>query len=187
MESDQNIIDAILTKRATQSFRLLVEKYQSSVFTICYRIIKNREVAEEVAQDVFVKSFRNLNNLKEKGKFRSWLMRIAYTMSIDHVRLKGQPILEDIEASQPSMRELMTPFTQLEVSEKRHILTSAVNKLDKEQSLVITLFYLEDLPINEIVEMTGLSKSNVKVLLYRGRKNLREIISPPIKNELLND
>ena len=185
MELDQEIVDVIIDKGSTKSFRLLVEKYQSSIFTICFRIVKNREESEEIAQDVFIKCFRNLKNLKDRSKFRSWLMRIAYTMSIDRVRLKRVPLDEIIDVTHESLIDTITPFTKIEAEERRQLLSHYINKLEKEQSAVITLFYLEDLPISDIAEITGLSKSNIKVLLFRGRKNLRKIISSPTKNEIL--
>ena len=185
MKADQDIIGDILSSGSPDSYGQLVNKYQKSVFTICFRILKNREDAEEVSQDVFIKSFKNLNNLQDQSKFKSWMMRIAYTLSIDRVRLKR---LKSEELDETKKQEVIaegTPYSLLESAERRDLLRSAIHRLDKDQSIVVSLFYIEDLAIKEIMQITGFSKSNVKVLLFRGRSMLKQLIDDQLKKEIL--
>ena len=76
-----------------QAFSYLVDKYKDMVFTLAFRILKNRENAEEVAQDSFVKVYQNLKKFKSKSKFSTWLYRIVYNTAISRVRVKQNPTM----------------------------------------------------------------------------------------------
>jgi len=89
MTQDQLLIKEIINSNSPRAYRFLVEKYENKVFTVCMRILRNREEAEEAAQDVFVKGFKILNTLKDHTKFPNWILKIAYTISIDRGRLKS--------------------------------------------------------------------------------------------------
>ena len=97
MTKDEVYIRDIMDRRSAEAYRALVEIYQNKVFTLCLKIVKNREEAEEVAQDVFITCFSKLNELQDKKKFPNWLMKIAYSKAIDHVR-KKRMVKSDIDA-----------------------------------------------------------------------------------------
>ena len=183
VRSDEDIIDEIVRNGSVKSFGILVKRYESAVFTLCFKIIKSREEAEEAAQDVFVKCYKNINRLKEKSKLKSWLLRIAYSTSIDRVRLKKIRLEELDESYTDNHFESSTPFLELASQDRRKWLSHFVNCLDKDQAAVMSLFYLDDLRIKEISEVTGLKNAHVKVLLFRGRKNLKELITEHWKKE----
>ncbi len=184
MIDDQDIITKIIKNRDSDSYAQLIRKYQSSVFTFCLRILKNREEAEEVAQDVFIKCFKELNKLKDYAKFKGWVMRIAYTTSIDRKRIKQMNKTSIDSSHEELLIEHYSPYDATNIVNRKEILKFCIDKLDKDQGIIINLYYLEDLSINEISEITGMTNSNIKVKLFRARNNLRSIISPTLKREL---
>ena len=75
MTEDEVYINEIINSQSIRAYNSLVEKYENRVFSLCFKIIKNREIAEEVAQDVFVVGFKKISELNDKNKFPNWLMK----------------------------------------------------------------------------------------------------------------
>lgn len=184
MTQDQLLIKEILDLNSTSAYTALVEKYENKVFTVCMKVLRNREEAEEVAQDVFVKGFKKLNTLKDFTKFPNWIMKIAYTMSIDRSRLKSIKKTDISQINEAQFKQTETPFELATLENRKEILTRVINKLDTQEAVVITLYYIQDQSIKEISKITGMSISNVKVKLYRARKSIRLMISSEFKHEI---
>ena len=143
MYADAEYIQQILEQGSQRAYLALVERYQSRVFTLCLRIIKNREVAEEVAQDVFVKGFKELAQLKDWNKFPNWLLRIAYSKAIDRVRKKRIVKTEINEVVKQFPVESDTPLTAIIKKDRSQLMRQAIDRLASEEATVITLYYLE--------------------------------------------
>jgi RNA polymerase sigma factor (sigma-70 family) len=168
------------------AYRHLVDKYKNMAFTIAFRILKNREEAEETAMDGFLKAFSSLNNFKHDANFSTWLYRIVYNSSISKVRLKRQEVVsfdddsfEDIE-----IHESEIAFNMLESEDRKKYIDLALSKLTEEENILITLYYWEGNSVEDISKITDLSKSNIKVILHRSRKNLLAELQKLLKNEL---
>ncbi len=174
--------DFILIKKAkegdSKAFRNIVENHKSRVFTIAFRIVKNKEEAEEIAQDAFLNVFNSISNFKGDSQFSTWLYKITYNLSISHLRKKKRDIvnIDEILISDFEIFETYHDFSLLEKEEQKSALEAAINKLSEEEATIITLYYLQEISIEEISEITGNSKSNVKVILFRSRKKLFSII-----------
>ena len=184
MIKDEEYINEIIENQSWKSYRALVERYQNRVFTLCYKIIKNREEAEELAQDIFVQGFSKLKDLKDKNKFPNWIMKIAYSRAIDSVRKKRILTTEISGVKEALLKTEETPIKKSIDSNRKEILKMAINRLEKVEAVVVTLYYIEDLPIKDIAEITGLSLSNIKVKLFRARASLKTIISDIVKTDL---
>jgi RNA polymerase sigma factor (sigma-70 family) len=167
----------------TNAFAHLVEKYQHMVFTLCYRIVKVREEAEEVAQDVFVKAFSNLRNFKGESKFSTWLYRIAYYGSLDAVRRSGRTVNSEHldQVNEGNLGPVQNGLEYLEEQERRQVITEALSRLNEDERTIMTLFYFEELPIREISKIMRQSNENVKVKLHRSRKKLHGLLSPVVE------
>ncbi len=174
---DEEYIKDIIVNDSWQSYQKLVDKYQGRVFTLCFRILRNREEAEEVAQDVFVKGFHQLKKLKNPSKFAGWLLRIAYTVAIDRTRKKRIHTSELGGVPEHYVEEKHTPLVKAMRASRSELLKKAIDTLDPKEAAVITLYYLEDLPVKEIAEVTKMSIANVKVTLFRARKELKNSIT----------
>ena len=185
---DNYYIDKIL-KGNSNAYAPLINKHKDLVFTIAVRIVKNKEDAEELAQDVFIKAFEVLNTFKKESKFSTWLYRIAFNMAVSKIRKKkletsnlGSEIIENF-----SIDEIVPDLQELSDEEQKNCVEKALKSLPYEENIIITLFYYDDKSIEEISEITNLSASNVKVKLHRIRKKLYSIIQKVIIKEYDND
>ena len=164
-------------------YAFLVEKYKHMVFTLTIRIVKNREEAEEVSQDVFVKAYKNLINFKGDSKFSTWIYKIAYYASLDVLkRNKRQISSENIDAIK--LRDLGNTDDSLKFlydGERKQIINDALLKLSEDERVIITLYYFEELPIKEISKVVDLSEDNIKIKLFRSRKKLAKLLKNVIE------
>ena len=168
-----------LKKGNSEAFKYLVERHKNMVFTIVSRIVRNKEDAEELAQDVFIKAYQSISKFKGKSKFSTWLYRIAYNISISHTRKKKYNTTEIDEnlMSDQEIFETYNEFVNYEESEKKEILNEALKNLNKDEELLITLYYLEELSIKEICTITNLTQSNIKIKLFRARNKLFTVLN----------
>ena len=185
---DNYYIDRIL-KGDANAYASLVNKHKNLVFTIAVKILKNREDAEELAQDVFIKAFEVLNTFKKESKFSTWLYRIAFNMAVSKTRKKKLPTvnLETEIIENFSIDDIVPDMQELSNEEQKNCIEKALNVLPYEENIIITLFYYDDKSIEEISEITSLTVSNVKVKLHRIRKKLYSIIHQIIIKEFNNN
>ena len=170
------------------SYAILVEKHKSLAFTLALRISKNREDAEEIAQDAFLKAYNSLDTFKQESKFSTWLFKIVYNTALSRFRKK--------QLDSMSMEETLVSETYQEVDddslkvlhhkERKKIISEALTKLKDDESVVMTLFYLSENSTKEIEEITGFTKSNIKILLHRGRKKLLVELKKILKQEIVD-
>lgn len=185
---DNYYIDKIL-KGDKNAYASLINKHKNLVFTIAVKILKNREDAEELAQDVFIKAFEVLSTFKKESKFSTWLYRIAFNMAISKTRKKKLETynLETEIIENFSIDEIVPDLQELTDEEQKNCIEKALNSLSYEENIIITLFYYDDKSIEEISEITNLSASNVKVKLHRIRKKLYSIIQQLVVKEFNNE
>lgn len=158
----------------TSAYSALVDRHKQMVFTIVVKVLRNREDAEEVAQDVFVKAFEALSTFKAKAKFSTWLYRIAYNSAISRSRKKKPEFtaIDEEMIDNYTIDTVSRSVNELSKNEQIAALNSLMEKLPEEENLLLTLFYKKEKSIDEISEITGYSASNVKVKLYRIRKRM---------------
>jgi RNA polymerase sigma-70 factor (ECF subfamily) len=174
--SDTEIISRVL--RGEQSvFSQLVERYQNYVFTLVLRFVENREDAEEVAQDVFVKTYRSLADFRGESKFSTWLFTIARTTCISFLRKRKPDTLSlDNERTglQAENRESGFRANLIEQKSRHAMLNEAIGMLGPDDSQVLTLFYKGEQTLEEIGRIMGMESNTVKVKLHRARQRLKE-------------
>ena len=142
----------------------------------------NTEDAEEIAQDSFVKAYKNIKQFKGKSKFSTWLYQITYFTAINVLRKKN-PEVDDIYTDSENEVSYSVP-DQLEHEDKQKLINNALQFLNPKERAVINLFYLQELDMLEVAEITKMSLSNVKVSVHRSRKKLYMIMNKLLKNEL---
>lgn len=172
-QNDNFYIENVL-KGDSSAYANLVNKHKDMVFTIVHRIVRNREDAEEIAQDVFLKVFQSLNSFKYKSKFSTWLYRIAYNTAISKTRKKylETSLIDNEIIDNFTIDEITQNINELNKEEQKKYIQSAIKELPENENVIITLFYQNENSVEEISEITGLSKSNVKVKLHRIRIKL---------------
>lgn len=168
---DTYIIERIL-EGETDLFVHIVRQYERMIFTIVNRILQNESTSEDVVQDIFIKVYQQLDKYKKSAKFSTWLYRVAYNETISYIRKNKKTIgLNTIDYSlcgDDIEDELPNCDMEALINELHNIL----GKMPHEDAFIITLFYLKEIPIAEIADITGLSLSNIKVKLHRIRKFL---------------
>lgn len=177
-QEDTFYIDRILNGEVA-AYASLVEKHKELVFSIALKILNNREDAEEVAQDAFVKAYQSLKTFERKSKFSTWLYRIVYNAAVSRTRKKKMEFVAMNESliENYTGEEITGRVDRMDENDQRVLMDKALKRLPEEDHLLVTLFYHSDHSVDEISFITGLSSSNVKVRLHRIRKRLYEEIS----------
>lgn len=159
-------------KGDTASFRFLVDKYQDMAFTIAFKILKNSGDAEDAAQEGFVKAYQQIHRFEGRSKFSTWLYTVMYRSAIDKTHQKRFLKMEALD--QGRQADDNTPARKLMAEEQSMLVKKAVDALPPTESLLITLFYMNDCSVKEIADISGLTEVNIKVKLFRARKTLQE-------------
>ena len=165
-----------------QLYAELVTKYQSYAYTIALKIVENSPEAEEIAQDGFIKAFKNLARFNQEAKFSTWLYRIVFNTAITYKR-KGKQKFQSIEHTILEHRQ--EAEGNLEHQDKKKFIKNALASLNATDRLVITLFYLKELSLDEIAEITTMQANTVKVRLHRARQRLGDELQNILKKEAL--
>jgi RNA polymerase sigma factor (sigma-70 family) len=173
---DNEIINRVLQGEQAQ-YAELVKRYQSFVFTIALRYTPNREDAEEIAQDVFVKAYRSLADFRGESKFGTWLYTIVTTTCITFLRKKRLPIhsldnehIFEVADNQNSAFRA----NQVEQKSKVQVINEAIKLLSVDDARIITLFYQAEQSLEEIGRIIGVDPNTAKVKLHRARQRLKE-------------
>ena len=184
--NDQKIINQIL-EGDSSAFSVLVDNYKDLVFTLAMRMIKNREEAEEVSQDTFIKVYKSLNKFKGNSKFSTWIYRVAYNTCLDRLKkLKREYNVVAIdEFTEHQVKTLDNALDKMEAQEHKQKIQECLQLLPSDDSFLLTLYYFEDQSLEEISKVVGLTANNVKVKLFRSRKKLTSILIEQLEPEII--
>ncbi|HMU13952.1 MAG TPA: RNA polymerase sigma factor [Flavobacteriales bacterium] len=162
------------------AYERIVRRYQHMVHTVCLRLLRNTQDAEEATQDTFVKAWQHLEGFGGNAKFSTWLYSIAYRTAISHGRKRRDsgPSMDELAHHPPAEHKDETHRTDI-----KYHLDLALATLHAEDASILSFFYLEELSVEEIVTVTGLGASNVKVKLHRGRKKLLDALNKQLGPE----
>jgi len=186
--SDQDVIKWALEGHEP-AYRELIRRYQRPIFSLIYRMVRDRELAEDLAQETFIKALNALDTYRPEFKFSSWLFKIANNAAIDHLRkkelhtlsLEGAP---DAPAGDREGQPLQiadrteTPHDEFEAKELGSAIERAIGALRPEYRQCILLRHVEGRPYEEISEITGLPLGTVKTFIHRARAQLKEALEP---------
>ncbi len=167
----------------TNYFSYFVDKYKDIVFSIAFKIIGNREDAEEMAQESFVRAFKSLHTFKGNAKFSTWLYRITYNNCISEVRKKKLKFISTDDVQLPDETEEMN-FDGIPEENRTKYVKAALEKLPSDEYTLILLYYFDDKSVEEISAITKMTESNVKVKLFRARKKLQTLLNEMLKDEI---
>ena len=188
--SDEMVLVRAAKAGDVSAFEQLVHRYDRNVFRIAQHITQNREDAEDVVQDAFLKAYENLKNFQEQSKFYTWLVRIAVNEALMRLRRRRPERMvsldEDVKTEEDSMpREVAdwtpNPEQQYSQAELKDILTRTIQGLPSSFRTVFVLRDVEGLSTEETAEALGLSIPAVKSRLLRARLQLRERLNKYFK------
>jgi RNA polymerase sigma factor (sigma-70 family) len=156
----------------SSSFAFLVNRYKDMVYSIAIKILRDADEANDIAQDSFIKAYRQIDQFEGKSKFSTWLYTITYRTAVTRLTDKRvETVSMDLEIDEIA-NNLPNQFDQLQAKQVKHYVKLAIEKLPPIDATLVTLYYINDLPIKEIEEITGMSKPNIKIKLFRARKVL---------------
>lgn len=180
--NEKQLIDRVIGGD-TSAFGYFVDQYQDLAVTIAFRLCRNRQDAEDIVQNAFVKAFHNLHTFRATSKFSTWFYRIVYNTAITEVR--SRKMTYDVDNMQ--LTETSDTFVDwdaiqsIERQEREAMLESAMQKMPPDESLLLSLYYLEENSVKEIADIVGLTDSNIKVKLHRARKRLAALLEPVLQ------
>ena len=167
-------------------YTYFINRYKDMAYTIAFRIVNNKQDAEEIVQDSFLKAYNALSKFKGDSKFSTWFYKIVVNTSLSKIKRKisfsadvdlsevGDALAENIEGA----------YSKLAKAEQKKIIQTALAALEMEDSLLLTLYYLNQNSIEEISAITGIPPENIKMKLHRARKKMYGILSNTLKTEM---
>jgi RNA polymerase sigma-70 factor, ECF subfamily len=186
--SDQEVV---LMARAGReaAYRELIRRYERPIFALLFRMVRDRELAEDLSQETFVKALNAIESYRPEFKFSSWIFKIANNAAIDHLRrreldtlsLDGSPHAETPEAMQATALQIGTrqesPLDAVEARELGTAIEAAIGRLRPEYRSCILLRHVEGRAYEEIAEMLDLPLGTVKTYIHRAWNELRQALA----------
>ncbi len=180
-EEEFHCIDRVLAGDQ-QAYAILVDKHKYYAFSIALKILQNKSEAEEVAQDAFVKAYHHLGNFNREAKFSTWFYRIVFNTAISAKR-KSKVIFQSIENTIVEYN----PGNDgtLESADKKKYVNQAMAKLNENDRVALSLFYLEEFSLDEIAAITNSQANTIKVRIHRARQRMADELTLILKHEAL--
>lgn len=178
MEQDRLTIERVKAGES-RAFKELIEKYKDDALSLACSIVKDHALAEDILQDVFLKVFDKIRSFNYQSSFYTWLYRIVVNRCYNELRKKKTTRGDSEERMSENEATALT-----HTNDRKKIINFSLNQMKPDESLVLRLFYLSELKIGEVIEVTGFSRSKVKVSLHRGRKNLAELLKKQLGREI---
>jgi RNA polymerase sigma-70 factor (ECF subfamily) len=162
-----------------QAFAMLVEKYQKAVFSTIYRYTGSKEDVEDLAQEIFIKVWKNARSFKERSKFSTWLYRIVVNHCLNYkIKAKHQRMdvpIEEVTQGRNTPASLIVQ-NDCDTRVKVEIIQKAIGSLPKRQRVALILAQFEDKSHQEIADIMKVSPSSVHSLIFRARIALRKML-----------
>lgn len=177
--TDNELVEIVRTKNS-ERYSEIVERYQTRLFVYIYRLIGNKEEAEDLLQDVFVKAYRNLNSYDTSRKFSSWIYRIAHNETVNFIKRKSLKRFISWETITTAKDKLDSSseeegadiaWIRKEISKE---VSEAISRLPSKYKQVLTLRYYADQSYEEIADILGKPVNTVGTLINRAKKKLSE-------------
>ena len=186
--TDHDLV-ALAASGSEKAYRELLDRYQRPVFSLIYRMVRDREKAEDLAQETFVKVFNHIDSFNPKYKFSSWIFKIASNLTIDAIRKKDLDTVsldgsrnastpDEVDATRITVESRdENPEEFLEAKELGEEIERAIGELRPEYRTAILLRHVEGRPYEEISEIMGVPLGTVKTYIHRARGELRETLA----------
>lgn len=166
-----------------KAFEEIISLYEKKVFSTIYYMVKNENEIEDIAQEVFIKIYKNLKNFKEESSLYTWIYRITINVCIDEIKKRKKVVYldEEIETDDGEMRmqipdESKSPSELAEEKDLKQRLTSCIRKLPEDQRIMIVLRDIKGFTYMEIAEMLKMNLGTVKSKINRSRASLKELL-----------
>ncbi|SRR5579883_635983 len=193
--SDEALVAKYLKNKDASSFSSLMRRYQNRIYNSCYRMLGNKEEAEEIVQDTFLKIHQGIDAFRNETSFSAWIFRIAHNLCIDCLRTRKRKKRDiqfsamltlrsffDNETEIPESQQIadlsMEPGQRLDLKEESAMLEASLAEIPETQRAVLILHDIEGLAYQEIAAIVGTSIGTVRSRLHYGRLKLKELLEP---------
>jgi len=178
IDSDQEgeIRAAVRAVRAgdVQAFATIVRRFQVSIMTLCVAILRDRQAAEELAQDVFVQAYQRLDTFDVRRPMKPWLVQIAHRLALQRWRQRARELDLLGAAAKPERDQRNAdPADRVQVDEESQLLWQAVHELPLGERTAVVLYYRESMTVHEVATAMGVSPGTVKTHLFRARAKIQ--------------
>lgn len=183
---DDTQLIALTLNGNQQAYAALVHRYERMVFGIAVRILNDSADAEEIAQDAFVKAYKSLASFRNQSRFSTWLYRIAYHAALSRLRA-NKKLPKQLDHTSEEIAESSLSSNALETlagHDRKAAVNRAMQQLHPIDASLLDLYYYQELPLQEVAEITNISLANVKVRLHRARKQMRQLLQTQLQSEL---
>jgi len=173
---DRALVDAVLA-RAPGAFERLIREYQGLCWHVINRMVRDPEDTRDLCQDTFLRVHRHLRQYRFESPLKSWIGQIAYSVAVRHLQRKRIPLV-DADTDGPRVVEQIASAFDLEAANAQDeivvALRAEIEALPPVPRMLLTLYYLDEMPIGEIARVTNLAEGTIKSHLFRSRARLRE-------------
>jgi RNA polymerase sigma-70 factor, ECF subfamily len=182
-EDDPELMKKV-AKGDHQAFEVIFNKYKGPIMNYVYQMVKNRDIAEDITHDVFLKIFAKADSYDPGKKFTTWLWSIAKNTTIDHIRKKKELLVEDITPGDENATPAIDRYADKAASEdakliqkaEREIVQGCMGKLPEMQREVIAMRMFSELPYQEIAKALNKSEGAIKSLIVRAKESLKKCV-----------
>ena len=175
-EIDENAAIAAAAAGDAAAFGVIVERYQEAAFRAAWLLLRDAPAAEDVAQEAFVRAYRQISTFRQEAAFRPWLLRIVHNLALNELRARRRRggLFERVAAV--SQRSIEPPDREVAAKDEASQVLRAIDELPADDRLVLHLRYFMELPEREIAEAIGRPAGTVKSRLHRASQRLRAVI-----------
>ena len=182
-----------LKEGSEEALGRIIKEHKDYVYSVAFKMVRNRELAEEITQDVFVKVYNNAAGFRYESRFSTWLYTIVYRTSLNYLERHKivfseselSPERADLPAEFRKRAQTETGETNPEHFQLQEIIWRAVDRIPVLQGVVILLYYMNQFSVAEIAEVLQVPPNTVKTHLHRGRKALKNLLSSQYSQEEL--
>jgi len=180
-DSGESGLAGRVLKGDLNAYGALIQEHQTSVFNVCYRITGNRQEAEDLTQEAFIRAFRKLSKYDSSRPFGPWMRTLAANLCYNHLKkARLQRVQLEDEKDQIMDKPSNDPENMLEISQEHQVLYQALWKLPDNQRIALELRHFQGLSYQDMADTLSLPLNTVRSHLYRGRQNLAEILKEEV-------
>jgi len=189
-------IDLSLVRRAKKgdyrAFDLLVLKYQSRVIATAFKFVKEKQLAEDIAQEAFIKSYKSIDSFREESSFYTWVYRIAVNTAKNYLvssKRRDELVISDLSTDDsfyPEKLDVDSPQEILKASELRDLIFETLSSLGEETRTALSLREFDGLSYEEIAEIVQCPVGTVRSRIFRGREMIEEVVGKHMDKNLIN-
>ncbi len=168
-------------KGDVEAFRYIVRQYQHMAYSVAMSVVKNEFLAQEVVQEAFINIYQNIGQFKRQSKFSTWMYRIVINKAFRMGEKERRYTVEPKDAIEEEVDD--SYMDGLATDDRKYYINEVLFRMPTNESLALRLFYLQEMSIKEMQEVTGWSLSNIKVLLHRARNRFQTELNSMLKTE----